>query len=193
MIRESHSSFTCSILLPDLDRAVVRGRGHHGRRPRTPRQEDAAGRGLQVTSVLHHLTAWLPEVPQLHTDSVSDSVTAASRSLGFRLRQLGGRNGAEDEYGILGGRAWAGGKATGAAYCGFAAVTPESITAGQEVVRAGAHVAVRLNILLSGEGVGHLPAAAVPNPAGGGSSFCYISKSLNTTVPAANTKYYSLL
>ena len=51
---------TSTVLVPEFDGAVVRRRGHHGPTVGAGRQEHTAGRGLEVTAVLHHLTTWLP-------------------------------------------------------------------------------------------------------------------------------------
>lgn len=66
---------TCAVLIPDLDGAVVGGRGHPGRSSRRWRQEHAAGCGLQVASVLHHFTAGLTQVPQLTTQAQRQRVS----------------------------------------------------------------------------------------------------------------------
>lgn len=56
---------TCSVLVPDLDGVVVGGCRHLRSVSWTRGEKHAAGRRLDMTSVLHHLTAGLPQVPQL--------------------------------------------------------------------------------------------------------------------------------
>jgi len=63
--RWARPSPTSSVSVPELHRAVVRGRGDAGGQRRAPREEDARGRGLEVPSVLAQPAPCLPQVPQL--------------------------------------------------------------------------------------------------------------------------------
>lgn len=48
---------------------------------------------------------------------------------------------------------------------GLAALAPEAVAAGHQVVAVWRNVAVGLDVLLGWESVGHLPRPAVPHPA----------------------------
>lgn len=56
---------TCCILVPDSDGAVMGGCRNPSCAVRKRGEKHAAGCGLLVASVLHNLTARLPQVPEL--------------------------------------------------------------------------------------------------------------------------------
>lgn len=74
---------TCCVLIPDSDGAVMGGCRDPSCAVRKRGEKHAAGRGLLVASVLHHLTARLPQVPQLRRqDQISQNILLQTGHLG---------------------------------------------------------------------------------------------------------------